>query len=105
MYSKNVNQMQESDGIQKLIDEISFRKSNSSDYEKMSIEEISKELKDVMKFEQDSFKKIEEYEKIENNQDLIKYAKMICKNTIQREVTQIQEIYLKKIDKEYLSSK
>ena len=97
--------MQDSDEIQKLIDEISFRKSNSRDYEKMSIEKVSQELKDVMKFEQDSFKKIEEFEKIENNQDLIKYAKMICKNTIQREITQIQEIYLKKIDREYLNKK
>ena len=97
--------MQETDEIQKLIDEISFRKSNSRDYEKMSIEKVSQELKDVMKFEQDSFKKIEEFEKIENNQDLIKYAKMICKNTIQREITQIQEIYLKKIDREYLNKK
>ena len=97
--------MKESEGIQKLIDEISFRKSNSRDYEKMSIEKVSQELKDVMKFEQDSFKKIEEFEKIENNQDLIKYAKMICKNTIQRKITQIQEIYLKKIDREYLNKK
>jgi hypothetical protein len=97
--------MKESEGIQKLIDEISFRKSNSRDYEKMSVEKVSQELKDVMKFEQDSFKKIEEFEKIENNQDLIKYAKMICKNTIQREITQIQEIYLKKIDREYLNKK
>jgi hypothetical protein len=97
--------MKESEGIQKLIDEISFRKSNSRDYEKMSVEKVSQELKDVMKFVQDSFKKIEEFEKIENNQDLIKYAKMICKNTIQREITQIQEIYLKKIDREYLNKK
>lgn len=97
--------MHESDEIQKLIDEISFRKSNSEKYEKMSVEEISRELKDIMKFEQESFKKIEEFEKIQNNQDLTKYAKMICKNTTQREITQIQDIYLKKIDREYLSSK
>ena len=97
--------MQESDGIQKLIDEISFRKSNSKNYERMSVEEISKELKEIMKFEQESFAKIEEFEKIQNSPDVIKYAKMICKNTIQREITQVQEIYLKKIDKEYLNSK
>ena len=97
--------MQESDEVQKLIDEISFRKSNSEDYEKMSIEEISRELRDIMKFEQESFKKIEEFEKIQSNQDLVKYAKMICKNTAQREITQIQEVYLKKIDREYLNSK
>ena len=97
--------MEESDEIQKLIDGISFRKSNSKDYKKMKIEEISKELKEVMRFEQQSFKKIEEFEKTQNNPDLIKYAKILCKNTTQREIAQIQEIYLQKIDKEYLSSK
>ena len=97
--------MEEPDEIQKLIDEISFRKSNSKDYKKMKVEEISKELQDVMRFEQESFKKIEEFEKTQHNSDLIKYAKMICRNTTEREIIQIQEIYLKKIDKEYLNSK
>ncbi|AFS81157.1 hypothetical protein NKOR_06390 [Candidatus Nitrosopumilus koreensis AR1] len=97
--------MDEPDEIQKLIDEISFRKSNSKDYKKMRVEEISKELRDIMKFEQESFKKIEEFEKTQDNPDLVKYAKMICKNTTQREITQIQDVYLEKIDKEYLKSK
>jgi hypothetical protein len=43
--------MEQPDEIQKLIDEISFRKSNSKDYKNMKVEEISKELRDVMKFE------------------------------------------------------
>ncbi len=94
--------MKESDEITQLIDEISFRKSNSRNYEKMNAEEISKELKDIMRFEQESIKKIE---KFQHNKDLEKYAKMICKNTVQREITKIQEIYLKKIDKEFLNSK
>ena len=97
--------MDDSDEIQKLIDDIIFRKSNSKNYKNMKIEEISKELREVMTFEQESFKKIEEFEKTQNSPDLIKYAKILCKNTTQREITQIQEIYLKKIDKEYLSSK
>jgi len=97
--------MQEDDEITKLIDEISFRKSNSKDYESMSALEISVELKEVMKFEQNSYKKIEEFEQIKQNSDLIQYAKMICKNVTQREIAKIQEIYLKKIDKEYLNSK
>ncbi len=97
--------MDEPDEIQKLIDEISFRKSNSKDYQKMKADEIGKELRDIMKFEQESFKKIEEFEKTQDNPDLIKYAKMICKNTTQREISQIQEIYLEKIDKEYIKSK
>lgn len=97
--------MNKPDEIEKLIDEISFRKSNSKDYKKMNAEEIGKELRDIMKFEQESFKKIEEFEKKQDNQDLIKYAKMICKNTTQREITHIQEIYLQKIDEEYLKPK
>jgi len=100
-----IQHMKESDEITQLIDEISFRKSNSKDYEKMSAEEISRELKDVMRFEQESIKKIESFEKIQHNKDLEKYAKIICKNTVQREITKIQEIYFKKIDKEFLNSK
>ena len=92
------------DEIQKLIDEISFRKTQSKDYTKMKAEEISKEIKDIMKFEQDSLKKIEEFEKTQKNSDLVEYAKMICRNTIQREISSIQGIYLKKIDEEYLKS-
>jgi len=97
--------MEESDEIQKLIDEISFRKSNSKNYEEMKAIEISKELREIMEFEQESFKKIEEFEKTQKNQDLIQYAKMISKNTTGREIAQLQEIYLKKIDNEFLNKK
>jgi hypothetical protein len=58
-----------------------------------------------MGFEQESFKKIEEFGKTQKNSDLIQYAKMICRNTTGREISQIQEIYLKKIDEGYLNSK
>ena len=61
--------------IQKLIDEINLRKSSSKDYKKMKIDEISKELRDIMAFEQESFKKIEEFEKTQHGSDLAKYAK------------------------------
>ena len=97
--------MEEHDEIQKLIDDISFRKSNSKDYKKMNVEQISKELKDVMRFEQESLKKIEAFEKAQNNPDVVNYAKMICRNTTEREIAEIQEVYLKKIDTEYLNSK
>jgi len=97
--------MKMDDEIQKLIDEISFRKSNAKNYEMMKSKDISKEFRDIMKFEQESFKKIEEFEKTYKNQDLVQYAKMICRNTTGREIAQIQEIYLKKIDEEYLNSK
>lgn len=97
--------MSELDEIQKLIDEVNFRKSNSKNFEKMNAIEISKEFKKIMEFEQESFKKIEEFEKTQKNVDLIKYAKMICRNTIGREISQIQGIYLRKIDEEYLNLK
>lgn len=93
------------DEIEKIIDEISFRKSKSKNYEKMKAVEISKELQNILKFEQESLKKIEEFEKMQKNQDLINYLKVISKNTTQREITEIQEIYLKKIDSEYLNTK
>lgn len=94
--------MDDPNEIQKLIDEISFRKSNSKDYQNMKVEDISRELKDAMKFEQESFKKIEQFEKSQHNPDLTQYAKMICHNTTQREIAEIQEAYLKKIDEEFL---
>ncbi len=95
--------MEEPDEIEKLIDEISFRKSNSKNYENMKAIEISKELREIMKFEQESHKKIEEFGKTHKNQDLVEYAKIISRNTTGREISQLQETYLKKIDEEYLS--
>lgn len=67
--------MKKPDEIEKLIGKISFRKSNSKNYEKMKAEEISKKLREIMQFEQELFKKIEEFEKTQNNLDLIQYAK------------------------------
>jgi hypothetical protein len=93
--------MQESSEIQKLVDEINFRESNPKNYKRMKAEEF----REIMKFEQEAFKKIERFEKIERNADLVQYAKMICKNTTGREIVQLQEIYLKKIDEEFLNSK
>ena len=98
--------MEVSDEIQKLIDNVSFRKSNSKNYETMKIDEISKEFREIMKFQQESFRKIEEFEKINQNKtEVIEYIKLLCNNTFQREIIQIQEVYLKKIDANYPSSK
>jgi hypothetical protein len=87
--------------IKSIINEVNQRVSKN--YENMEIEEISKELRDAMKFEQKSFQKIEELEKNGISLELSKYAKMICRNTVEREIAEIQEIYLNKIDKEYLN--
>jgi pantothenate kinase type III len=88
--------------IQDLIDKINTQ--DSKEYQEMKIEELSTEIRNVIKFQQESFQKIEEFEIKGMQQDLIKYAKMICKNTTEREILKIQEIYLKKIENKYLKS-
>jgi len=97
--------MEGSDKIEELINEITFRKSNSKDYQNMKAEEISKEFKEIMRYEQESFKRIEGFKGTQQKAELIEYAKILCSNTIAREISNIQEIYLKKIDEEYLNSK
>ena len=88
--------------IRRLIEEMNLRV--SKDYQKMEIEQLSRELREAMQFEQTSFQRIDELEKKGAEQDLANYAKMICKNTAGREISEIQEIYFKKLDNEYLNS-
>jgi predicted transcriptional regulator len=90
------------DGIRGLIEEMNLRV--PKDYHKMKIEQLSKELRETMDFERQIFQRIEEYEKTGIEPDLVTYAKMICKNTAEREIAEIQEFYFKKIDTEYLNS-
>ena len=89
------------DESQELIDQINTRNFSSKEYQKMKIEEI----RDIMKFQQESFRRIEELETKGVQKDLIKYAKVICKNIIEREIIKIQDIYLEKIETEYIKSK
>lgn len=96
--------MEEIEEIQNFVNMINMRDSNSKEYQKMKIEELSAEVREVMKFQQESFQRIEEFEIKGIQQDLIKYTKMICKNTTEREILKIQEAYLEKIEKEYLKS-
>lgn len=94
--------MEEIDEIKELINKINMRDLNSTDYQKMKIEELSVNLREVMKFQQDTIQRIEEYEMKGLQPDLTKYAKMICNNTTEREILKIQDVYLKKIETEYL---
>ena len=93
----------ETEKIQEIIDKVNQRA--VKDYQKMGIEEISHELRYVMTFEQEYFEKIDELERNGTAPELAKYAKMICRNSAEREITVIQEIYLSKIDSKYLKSK
>lgn len=94
--------MEKIDEIKELIDKINKRDLNSKDYQKMKIEELSTNMREIMKFQQDTIQRIEYFEVKGLQQDLIKYAKMICKNTTEREILKIQDVYLKKIETEYL---
>ena len=71
----------------------------------MKIEKISEEFHNVMEFEQNLLEKINTFEKDYQDVDLIKYLKIICRNTVERETILIQETYLKKIDSQYLNLK
>ena len=54
----HIPHMQSSNEIQELIDKIGFRGRNPKNYEGMKIEEIGEELREAMKFEQDTLEKI-----------------------------------------------
>ena len=88
--------------IRRLIEEMNLRV--SKDYQKINIEQLSRELREAMQFERQTFQRIDELEKNGVEQDLANYARMICKNIAGREIAEIQENYFKKIDNEYLNS-
>jgi len=91
------------EAVQQIIEEVNLR--IVKNYKKMDIMQLSSELRDAMEFEREIFLKIEELEKRGAENELIHYAKVVCKNTTGREISEIQEAYLAKIDAEYLNSK
>jgi len=88
--------------IRKLIEDLNLRVSKN--YQKMDVKHLSDELREAMEFEQQTFQKIDELEENGADKDQVNYAKIMCKNTTGRQISKIQEIYLKKIDTEYLNS-
>lgn len=90
--------------IRKLIDETQVKCTNPQQLESMSIEELSKELREMMKYEQEIDEKLE-YFKATATDDVINYAKMVCKNSTQKQILAIQEAYFEKLDEKYLNVK
>jgi len=90
------------EAVQKIIEEVNLR--TIKDYKKMNIMQLSSELRDAMEFEREIFQKIEDLENQGAENDLIYYARIVCKNTTSREISEIQEAYLTKIETEYLGS-
>jgi len=97
--------MEDLEEIQELIEKINNRDYKSKEYHIMKIEELSAELRDAMKFQQESYQRIEELKEKGVKEDLIKYAKTICGNSVEREIIKIQDVYLEKIEEEYIKSK
>lgn len=89
--------------IQNLIEDINLLESKN--YQKMDIKQLSQELRKTMRYETEIFEKIDDLEKNGTGKDLANYARIVAKNTTGRQISEIQEIYLKKIDKEFLDSK
>lgn len=92
----------EAEQFQNMIDRINQRE--AKDYQEMGLEEISHALREAMTLEQKFFEEIEGMEKKGATSEMAKYARMICRNTMEREIADIQETYLKKIDT-YLESR
>ena len=90
------------EAIQKIIEEINLR--TIKDYKKMDIQKLSSELRDAMEFERGIFQKIEDLKNQGAENDLTNYARIVCKNSSGREISEIQEAYLIKIETEYLGS-
>ncbi len=88
--------MDEIKEIKKFTNKINSQVFDSKEYQKMKIEELSIEIKETVKFQQELFQIIEEFEMREIQEDFIKYAKMIYKNTTERKILKIQETHLKK---------
>ena len=89
--------------IQKLIEEINLRESKN--YQKMELKQLSNALREAMSYETKIFERIDKLEKNGTSRDLANYARIVAKNITERQITEIQEIYLKKIDSEYLKPK
>jgi len=94
--------MEEAKEIKRLLEDVNLRNSKSKHYEEMTIEELSGELRNALKFERETIKKIDDFEKEGIEKDLIEYAKIVCGNVTQREISAIQDVYLEKIDTNYL---
>lgn len=68
-------------------------------YEKMSLEELSAELREVMTNQSHIQETINKFEERGINNDFIEYAKLVCANTSERQIKMIQESYFQKLDK------
>jgi len=97
--------MSSTEHVKELIEEANSRNPSAKEYDKMTIEQLSQELRNALKFEQETIRKIEEFKKNGMQEDLIKYVKVVCGNTTQREISAIQEVYFEKLDKNYLNVK
>jgi hypothetical protein len=93
------------DKIENLVNEINSKDQELKDYQSMKIEELSDEIRRIISTQYETIQRIEELELKGIQSDLIKYAKIICRNSTERRIAQIQKIYFDKIDIKYRNHK
>lgn len=93
------------DEIREIITQTQLKYSEKEEFKTMSIEELSQKLRDAISYEQEINEELEKFEKKGASQDIIRYAKFICKNSTQKQISAIQDAYLKELDRKYLKPK
>lgn len=97
--------MEEIEEIRNIISKTQFRYLENNKFETMSIWELSQRLRDAITYEQEINEELEKFEKNGASKDVIQYAKFVCKNSTQKQISAIQEAYLKELDRKYLKQK
>lgn len=93
------------DGLEEILDLITqtqLRQSDMTKFKTMSIEELSQRLREAITYEQEISEELEKFEKKGASKDVIDYAKFVCKNSTQKQISAIQDAYLKELDRRYL---
>lgn len=76
--------------LRTLLNDVTSEKT-SKDFDNMTIEELSKELRTTMNRENAIIQEISNLEKNGAKNKIIEYAKTVCLNSTRRKILQIQE--------------
>lgn len=91
--------MSDIDEVKQFIIKIESSIKSPQTYERMSLEELSFELRKAMISQNTIQESIENFEEKGINSDFIEYARIVCANITQRQMTMIQENYFEKLDR------
>jgi len=91
--------MSDIDEVKQFIMKIESSIKSPQTYERMSLEELSFELRKAMINQNTIQESIENFEEKGINSDFIEYARIVCTNITERQMTMIQENYFEKLDR------